>query len=71
MSRIVITLNKTDIANILFGGEISMTPNVSKLDNLQQVIIKQEDYYNDCVVEEDWNDKERNVYQMHGNFTKV
>ena len=43
MSRIVITLNKTDIANILFGGEISMTPNVSKLDNLQQVIIKQED----------------------------
>ena len=30
-----------------------MTPNVSKLDNLQQVIIKQEDYYNDCVIEED------------------
>ena len=53
MSKIVITLNKTDIANILFGGEISMTPNVSKLDNLQQVIIKQEDYYNDCVIEED------------------
>ena len=53
MSKIIITLNKTDIANILFGGEISMTPNVSKLDNLQQVIIKQEDYYNDCVIEED------------------
>ena len=53
MSRIVITLNKTDIANILIGSEITMTPNVSKLDNLQQVIIKQEDYYNDCVIEED------------------
>ena len=52
MSKIIITLNKTDIANILFGGEISMTPNVSKFDNLQQVIIKHEDY-NDCVVEED------------------
>ena len=71
MSKIIITLNKTDIANILFGGEISMTPNVSKLNNLQQVIIKQEDYYNDCVIEEDWNDKKRNVYSMHGNFTKV
>lgn len=53
MSKIIITLNKTDVVNILFGGEISMTPNVSKLDNLQQVIIKQEDYYNDCVIEED------------------
>ena len=53
MSKIVITLNKNNIANILLGGEVLVTPKVNKLDNLQQVIIKQEDYYNDCVIEED------------------
>ena len=71
MSKLMITLNKKDIDNLLLGGEIPITPNFSMFNNLQGIVIKYDDYYDYFTVEEDWNDKERNVYQMHGNFTKV
>lgn len=53
MSKILITLNKADIANLLLGGEVSRVPSVSKFDNLREVVIKQEEYLDDYTVEED------------------
>ena len=56
MSEIIITLNKNDIGNLLLGGEISITPSVSRFDNLQGIVIKHDDYNNYCTVEEDCDD---------------
>ena len=56
MSEIIITLNKNDVANLLLGGEIPITPSVSRFDNLQGIIIKHDDYNDYCTVEEDFDD---------------
>ena len=56
MSKIIITLNKNDIGNLLLGGEIPIAPSVSRFDNLQGIVIKHDDYNNYCTVEEDYND---------------
>ena len=53
MSKIIITLNKKDIANLLLGGEIPITPSVKMLSNLQGIVIKYDDYNDHCTVEED------------------
>ena len=56
MSKIIITLNKNNIANLLLGGEIPIAPSVSRFDNLQGIVIKYDDYNDHCTVEEDYND---------------
>ena len=56
MSKIIITLNKNNIANLLLGGEIQMVPSVSRFDNLQGIVIKHDDYNDYCTVEEDCDD---------------
>ena len=56
MSEIIITLNKNDIGNLLLGGEIPITPSVSRFDNLQGIVIKHDDYNDYCTGEEDYND---------------
>ena len=43
MSKIIITLNKNNIANLLLGGEIQMVPSMSRFDNLQGIVIKHDD----------------------------
>ena len=45
MSEIIITLNKNDIANLLLGGEIPITPSVKMLSNLQGIVIKYDEIY--------------------------
>ena len=56
MSKIIITLNKNDISNLLLGGEVPITPSVKMLSNLQGIVIKY-DEYNDCFTfEEDKKD---------------
>ena len=56
MSKIIITLNKNDIGNLLLGGEIPITPSVSRFDNLQGIVIKYDEYNDYCTVEEDFDD---------------
>ena len=56
MSKIIITLNKNNIANLLLGGEIPIAPSVSRFDNLQGIVIKHDDYNYYCTVEEDCDD---------------
>lgn len=56
MSKIIITLNKNNIGNLLLGGEITMVPSVSRFDNLQGIVIKHDDYNDYCTVEEDCDD---------------
>ena len=53
MSKIIITLNKNDIGNLLLGGEIPIVPNFSMFNNLQGIVIKYDDYYDYFTVEED------------------
>ena len=53
MGKIIITLNKNDIGNLLLGGEIPMATSVSRFDNLQGIVIKYDDYYDYFTVEED------------------
>ena len=48
MSKIIITLNKNNIANLLLGGEIQIAS--------QGIVIKHDDYNDYCTVEEDYND---------------
>lgn len=57
MSKIIITLNKNNIGNLLLGGEITMVPSVSRFDNLQGIVIKHDDYNDYCTVEEDCDDQ--------------
>ena len=57
MSKIIITLNKNDIGNLLLGGEMPITPNFSMLSNLQGIVIKYDDYYDYFTVEEDLNNE--------------
>lgn len=57
MSKIIITLNKNDIGNLLLGGEKSIASSVSRFDNLQGIVIKHDDYNNYCTVEEDCDDQ--------------
>ena len=57
MSKIIITLNKNDIGNLLLGGEIPIAPSVSRFDNLQGIVIKHDDYNDYCTVEEDLNNE--------------
>lgn len=56
MSKIIISLSNSDIGNLLNGCELSMPPSVSRLDNLQGIVIKHDDYNNYCTVEEDCDD---------------
>ena len=56
MSKIIITLNKNDISNLLLGGEVSITPSVKMLSNLQGIVIKHDEYNDYCTVEEDFDD---------------
>ena len=53
MSKIITTLNKNDIGNLLLGGDMRITPNFSMLSNLQEIVIKYDDYYDYFTVEED------------------
>ena len=53
MGKIIITLNKNDIGNLLLGGEIPIAPSVNRFDNLQGIVIKHDDYYDYFTVEED------------------
>ena len=53
MSKIIIALNKNDIANLMLGGEIPITHSVKMLSNLQGIVIKYDDYNDYCTVEED------------------
>ena len=53
MSKIIITLNKNDIGNLLLGGEIQIATSVSRFYNLQRIVMKYDDYYNCFTVEED------------------
>lgn len=48
MSKIIITLNKNDIGNLLLGGEISTAS--------QGIVIKYDEYDNHCTIEEDFDD---------------
>ena len=56
MSKIIITLNKNDIGNLLLGGEIPIAPSGSRFDNLQGIVIKHDEYDNHCTIEEDFDD---------------
>lgn len=44
MARIIISLCPEDIGNLLLGGEVTITPSVSKLDNLQEVVLRFDKY---------------------------
>ena len=48
MSKIIITLNKNDIGNLLLGGEIPIAS--------QGIVIKYDEYNDHCTVEEDFDD---------------
>ena len=52
MSKIIITLNKNDIGNLLLGGEIPIAPRVSRFDNLQGIVIKYDEYNDYFMFEE-------------------
>ena len=53
MSKIIISLNKNDIANLLLGGEIPITPSVKMLSNLQRIVIKYDEYNDYFTFEEE------------------
>lgn len=57
MSRIIITLSKGDIGDLLLGGEVSITPSSHNFDNLREIIIKHEEYNHNSVIEEAIHDK--------------
>lgn len=44
MARIIISLSLCDIGNMLLGGEIDITPNISKFDNLSEIVLKANTY---------------------------
>lgn len=44
MARIIISLCPEDIGNLLLGGEVTVTPSVSKLDNLQEIALRFDKY---------------------------
>lgn len=44
MARIIISLCPEDIGNLLLRGEVTITPSVSKLDNLQEVVLRFDKY---------------------------
>lgn len=44
MAKIIITLSYSDIANLLLGGKINITPSVQKFDNLTGVVLKTDVY---------------------------
>ena len=44
MARISISLCPEDIGNLLLGGEVTITPSVSKLDNLQEIALRFDKY---------------------------
>lgn len=44
MASIIITLCAEDIGNMLNGGDVSITPSVSKLDNLQEIVLRFDKY---------------------------
>ena len=48
MSKIIITLNKNDISNLLLGGEVPIAS--------QGIVIKYDEYNDYCTVEEDCDD---------------
>lgn len=45
MSKITISLNKSAIATLLNGGELTIDPSMSNLDNSTEIILKQDDCY--------------------------
>ena len=57
MSKIIISLNKNDIGNLLLGGEIPITPSVNMLSNLQGIVIKYDEIYDYFTFEEDKNNE--------------
>ena len=44
MARIIVTLDKNTISNLLHGNEVVIKPNVNHFDNLTAIVIKLEDY---------------------------
>ena len=57
MSKIVISLSKVNIADLLLGAEISIPPSMSRFDNLNEIVVKYDDYNDYCTVEEDCDDQ--------------
>lgn len=49
-------MSDSDIGNLLNGCELSIPPSVSRVDNLQTIVVKHEDYNDYCTVEEDCDD---------------
>lgn len=56
MSKIIISLGFRDIGDMLLGAEISIPPSVNRLDNLQSIVVKLDDYNDYCTVKEDCDD---------------
>lgn len=52
MARIIINLERSDIGDLLLGGEIHITPYVQKFDNLTDIVIKYDEYNNSQEVDE-------------------
>lgn len=52
MARIIITLTKEEVGNILLGGEVQIPLCVTRHHNLQDIIVKC-DEYSEQVKEED------------------
>lgn len=53
MARIIITLSKEEIGNLLLGGEINVTPSVQKYDNLTEIVLRSNNYSEQIKVEEE------------------
>lgn len=52
MARIIITLTKNDIGNLLLGEELHIIPSVHKFDNLSNIVLKFDEYsYNNTAEE--------------------
>lgn len=45
MAKIIINLERSEIGNLLLGGEIHIAPSVRKFDNLTDMVIK----YDECI----------------------
>ena len=59
MARIIISLCPEDIGNLLLGGEVTITPSVSKMDNLQEIVLRFDKYAMlDSFAKEEYDDLE-------------
>lgn len=54
MARIIISLCPEDIGNLLLGGEINVTPSMQKYDNLTGIVLRSNNYSEQCEVEDEY-----------------